>query len=140
MNINDLVYHAVRQQVRRVLTAMSNDQIELGLTAFEDGGSNWSECFFARALPELNLACCLTDFRATQMIANRLNIGSNVPVRIVWTLFDGVGEQDSASMTKAQLRSFIEAVREDRRPDEVRALLASLTPTQMQEFADASAR
>lgn len=98
-DIRDLMYHGVRQQVRRVLTAMGPERIDKGLTAFETGASSWSNCFFARAYPELNL-----HWRPEHQIAEALGMpGNYVPMRITYTLFDGAG----VMMSKQQLQGFI---------------------------------
>lgn len=133
MNIHDAVYHGIRHQIRRVLERMTEDQIDAGLTAFEDGASCWSSCFFARAFPQLHLD---TVRNPTKTIADFLAIGTNVPVRIVWTLFDGVGKDVFGSMTKEQLRAFIYAARDERRPQEVMDLLKSLNESTIQELAN----
>ncbi len=49
MDVQTAFYHGIRQNIRRVLVALGPERIEKGLTAFEDGASNWSDCFFARA-------------------------------------------------------------------------------------------
>jgi hypothetical protein len=128
-DVQDLFYHGVRQQIRRVLSAMTDDEIDRGLDAFTNGASNWSECFFAQAL-EMNkhnwsaeAASIPRSGRANapeRWIADRLNLTSHIPVRIVYNLFDSM---PFGRMTKEQLRDFISDVREERRPAEVLALL-----------------
>lgn len=121
MNVKDAFYHGLRDQVRRVLSVMSDEEIEAGLTAFDTGASNWSSCFFARALPDL---CLTMSFNPTVDIQRRLGLESPVPVRIVWNLFDGCDFM--GQMTKEKLREFVHNIRENRRPEEVLALLRSL--------------
>lgn len=122
-DVRDLFYHGVRHQIRRVLDAMGTDRIDAGLTAFEDGASNWASCFFARAYPELRF---YSTPQAEYAIAEALGMGTNrVPMRIVYRTFDGYG----IDMTKEQLRSFIEAIRDESRPDEVLDLLRSIDYT-----------
>lgn len=98
--IKDIFYHGVRQQVRRVLMAMGPERIEMGLTAFETGESSWSDCFFARAFPELDL----NEGNPERTISDALGMhGNYIPMRIVYVIFDGAG----AMMTKTQLKEFI---------------------------------
>lgn len=121
MDIRDAFYHGVRHQVRRVLEAMGPERIERGLTAFENGASNWSHCFFARAYPELSL----NSGRAEFQVAQALGMGTNrVPMRIVYTLFDGVGSK--TTMTKGDLRKFIEGFLDEKRDPEVQKAIDDL--------------
>lgn len=125
MEVKDIFYHGIHQQVRRVLNKMTDDQIDKGLTAFEDGGSNWSECFFARALEmDKNWAGSGYKLGPERWIAAELGLESVMPVRIVYTLFDGVGR--NISFTPTTLKEFITNVRDERRPEEVLAVLKSL--------------
>lgn len=102
--MKDLIYHGVRQQITRVLKAMGEDRISQGLTAFENGASTWSACFFARAYPEVRLAGLGAN--PELQIANLLGMGDNkVPMRIVYHTFDGVG----ITMTKKAMHEFIRA-------------------------------
>lgn len=124
-DVRDLFYHGMRQQIKRVLDAMGEERIDNGLTAFEDGGSNWSACFFARAFPELNL----NSFNPEAQIARALGMGDNkVPMRIVYHTFDGA----SHYMTKDQLKQFIVDVRDEKRPSEVMQLLRSINVNESQ--------
>jgi hypothetical protein len=105
-DIRDLYYHGIRQQIRRVLNKLGPERTEKGLTAFEDGASNWSECFFARALEgECNLG---RHGDPSWQIANALEMDTVVPIKIVWHLFDGVG--DGKTMSKEELHQFVKAV------------------------------
>lgn len=104
-DVRDVFYHGVRQQVRRVLEAMGKERIEKGLTAFDDGQSNWSHCFFARALKgecDLNRVAY-----PEQAIMHHLGISTPIPIRIVYTLFDGIGKK-GLTMTKADLHEFVQ--------------------------------
>lgn len=118
MNIQDIQYHGVREQVSRVLKLMTNDEIDAGLTAFEDGASSWSACFFARALPALHLDAGQPE----QKLMDHFNFRTVIPIRMVYCTFDGAGAQ----MTAQALRQFIEAVRDDRRPAEVNEILRQI--------------
>jgi hypothetical protein len=120
-NVNDLVYHGIRQQVRRVLDLLGEERTDKGLTAFEDGGKNWSQCFFARALAPERLhseqdVARILDLKSTN---GQLNL---VPVRIIYRTFD----ECSTMITREELRDFIVSVRDESRPDEVMKLLRSL--------------
>lgn len=119
-DVRDIFYHGIRQQIRRVLDAMGDERIDKGLTAFEDGASNWQHCFFARAFKgELDLMAGNPEYQ----LAKALGFGTNrVPVRIVYNIFDGNG----LDMTKDELKQFITAVRDESRPEEVLQLLKSL--------------
>lgn len=123
MDVRDIFYHGIHQQVRRVLNKMTDDQIDKGLTAFEDGASNWSHCFFARAL-EMDKNYIDSKRPAEFWVMDQLGLESIIPVRIVYGLFDGVGKK--ISFTRDKLKEFISNVRDERRPEEVLALLQSL--------------
>lgn len=120
-NVQDLFYHGIRQQVRRVLNILGDERIDKGLTAFEDGGSNWSQCFFARALAPSRLHNEKDVARILNLysVSGELNL---VPVRIVYRTFDGA----STMITRGELRDFIVAVRDESRPSELLDLLRSI--------------
>lgn len=137
MDVRDAFYHGIREQVRRVLGLLGEERTDKGLTAFEDGASNWSHCFFARALAperlhdEYDVARILG--LTTENVDRPLNL---VPVRIVYRTFDGC----STMITKKELEQFIVSVRDESRPDEVMKLLKSIdfkdvetTPVRMAE-------
>lgn len=124
-DVRDLFYHGIRQNIRRVLVALGPERVDKGLTAFEDGDSNWSECFFARALkPEHDL----TRGEPERIICEALGLmttdgrPNRVPVRLVYYTFDGV----STLITRDEMRKFIEDVRDESRPTEVMNLLRQL--------------
>lgn len=131
MNLQDVFYHGIRSQIRRVLSAMTDEEIDRGLTAFVDGQKNWSHCFFARACPALDL-----DQRSTtiglgetilgpeEKLQRHFNIPTPVPIRIVYCTFDGHG----VAMTREQMRDFIKEVRtsDDGVSQEVLDLLKSV--------------
>lgn len=128
-DVQDLFYHGIRQQIRRVLDAMGEERIDKGLTAFEDGDSDWSNCFFARAFKgEVDLALSRDPERAicevlglfTQRPEGR--IPNRLPVRIVYFTFDG----NSTLITADEMKQFIIDVRDESRPDEVMRLLRSI--------------
>lgn len=104
MNIQDIFYHGIRDQVRRVLGAMTDQEIDRGLSAFETGASSWSHCFFARALPQL----ALDHGDAERKLVKHLQCGTVIPVRIVYCTFDGSG----VTMKKDELRDFIKSIRQ----------------------------
>lgn len=122
MNVQDIYYHGVRDQIRRVISKMTEDQLDRGMTAFENGASNWSHCFFARALRgEVNLDN-YRDGGPEQKIMRVLGIDTPVPIRIVYCTFDGLGR----TMTRKQLAQFIEDVRDESRPQEVLDLIKGI--------------
>ena len=118
-DMRDLIHLGNLIQIRRVLTALGPERIERGLTAFEDGGSNWSHCFFGRAFEgEANLT-----LKPEKILMARLGLPTPVPIRIVYQTFDGA---NAGLMTKAQLRELIEAVLDESRPQEVLDLIRSI--------------
>lgn len=125
MKLADVYYHGIRQQIRRVLVALGPERTEKGLTAFADGASNWSDCFFARAFEdEINL----NKGNPERKIMEALNIDSVIPVRIVWNLFDQIDSWHAgrAKLSRDDFRKFIESVLDESRPQEVVDLLRSL--------------
>lgn len=105
MNLQDVFYHGIRDQIRRVLKQMSDEEIDRGLTAFEDGQSSWSQCFFARACPALELDAG----RPEQKLQAHFKLPTAVPIRIVYCTFDGLG----VTMKREDLAKFIREVRLD---------------------------
>lgn len=118
-DVRDLFYHGVRHQMRRVFQALGPDRLDKALTAFEDGESSWSNCFFARAFPELDL---VRTGNPEKLLASKLGFNGITPIRIVWHTFDSLNHY----MTKSQMVDFVNAVRDDMRPAEVIELLRSL--------------
>lgn len=121
MNVNDIFYHGIRSQVRRVLDLLGDERIDKGLTAFEDGASNWSQCFFARALAPARLdneddVCRALGLKTTDGLPNR------VPVRIIYRTFDGC----STMITREELQDLIVSIRDESRPEAVMELLRSI--------------
>lgn len=135
-NVNDLFYHGVRQQVRRVLEAMGPKRVEQGLSSFETGASNWSSCFFARAYPDLNLNSHRVDPEFA--IAAALGMGKNrIPMRIVYHMFDGAGGK---LMTRPQLLSFCRGFLDNKRePDVQKAIDDVLRQTDFSVASDPKA-
>lgn len=122
-NVNDLFYHGIRQQVRRVLELLGEERTDKGLTAFEDGASNWSQCFFARALEPERLHSEIDVARILGLTSPTSKTGFNlVPVRIIYRTFDGM----STVISRKELHDFIVSVRDESRPDEVMQLLRSI--------------
>lgn len=111
-DVKDILYHGIRQQIKRVLVAMGPKRIEDGISAFETGASSWSACFFARAYPEVNL-----NFgKPEERIAELLGMGTNkVPMRIVYHTFDGM----NITMTKKGLLDFCRGFLDDQRDPDV---------------------
>lgn len=122
MEVNNLFYIGIRQQIRRVLNALGPERTDLGLSAFEDGASNWHECFFARALASDKI---FQHDRGEIGVARALGLVSKdgspnlVPVRIVYCTFDG----NSKLITREELNEFIVAVRDGQRPEAVMEVL-----------------
>lgn len=118
-NVKDLMYHGVREQITRVLKAMGEDRISLGLNAFENGASTWSACFFAQAYPEVNLNIGDPEARIADLLGMP---GNKVPMRIVYRTFDGAG----ISMTKKGMMEFIRGFLDEQRPAEVQDAIDSV--------------
>lgn len=122
MDVNHIFYIGIRQQIRRVLNALGPERTDLGLTAFEDGDSNWHECFFARALAHDEKFCAK---RNEVGVAEALGLVTSdgrpnlVPIRIVYYTFDG----NSKLITRDELNEFITAVRDGQRPEAVMEVL-----------------
>lgn len=119
-SIPDLHLAAQAFQVRRVLSAMTDEQIERGLTAFIDGRSgSWASCFFARALGKNLMQVGLEPL---VLVAKTLHIDEDA-VQLVINMFD----ERNTWMTKQDLRRFIEQARDERQDSrEVEKLLASI--------------
>lgn len=111
-DVKDLFYHGVRHQIGRVLKGMGEDRVSQGLTAFENGASNWSACFFARAYPEVNLNIGDPEAKIAELLGMP---GNKVPMRIVYTTFDGIG----FVMSKKGMHDFIRAFLDDNRDEAV---------------------
>ena len=114
--VKDLFYHGVRHQITRVLKAMGEDRISQGLTAFENGSSTWSACFFARAYPEVNLVMGNPEERIAELLGMP---GNKVPMRIVYHTFDGVG----FVMSKKGMHEFISSFLDEQRSPAVNAAI-----------------
>lgn len=130
MNIQDIFYHGIRDQIRRVLTTMGPERVEKGLTAFVDGASSWSSCFFARAYPDLELSA----FDAEHQLMKTLGLRTTIPIRIVYCTFDGAG----IVMTKQQLRDFIQATLTESDTETVNKFLATIDYSAAEIFSYAS--
>ena len=134
MELNNLFYIGIRQQIRRVLNLLGPERTDMGLTAFEDGKSNWHECFFARALAK---DAAFTSDRSEVGVARALGLVTNtgapnlVPVRIVYATFDG----NSKLITRNELNEFIVAVRDGQRPEEVMNVLKSVDYSDVEKTA-----
>lgn len=115
-DVRDLFYHGVRHQITRVLKAMGEDRISQGLTAFENGASTWSACFFARAYPEVNLNMGDPELKIAELLGMP---GNKVPMRIVYRTFDGVGTVMTRKAMHEFIRSFLD---EQRDPSQQKAI------------------
>lgn len=135
MNVQDAFYHGIRQSIRMVLDKMGPERVDKGLTAFEDGSHDWSNCFFARAFKdELSLTRGDPETRICEAIGlyttrSGKQFPNKVPVRIIWHTFDG----HSNLITAAEMKQFITDVRDESRPDQVMQLLRSLDYTGVEE-------
>lgn len=122
-DLTHLYYQGIQQQIRRVLNLLGEERTDKGLTAFEDGASNWSSCFFARAFLPERIHSELDVCRILGLTSENTKSGYNaVPVRIVYYTFDGC----SSMMTKKELEELIVSIRDETRPDEVMQLLRSI--------------
>lgn len=102
MNIQDIFYHGIREQIRRIVTQMTDLEIERGLDAFDTGSSSWSHCFFARALPQLEL----DEGKPEQKLMEHFGLKNRIPLRVIWCTFDGAGKV----VSREQLRQFIKEI------------------------------
>lgn len=123
MDIQTAFYHGIRHNIRRVLTALGPARVDKAMTAFDDGASNWNECFFARAFKgELDLSADLSTDKEFQWekqfpkadapeikIMAALDIPSVVPIRLVWHTFDS----HSKLITREQLQKFVADVQNE---------------------------
>lgn len=117
-DLAEAYYDGLRHQIARVMSALGPERVEKGLTAFENGASNWSHCFFARALaPEVRLHGEEDVARALNFTSPHSKNGLNlVPVRIVYRTFDGCSQW----MTKDELRQLIRDIQCETKPlDEI---------------------
>lgn len=123
MDVRDIFYHGIITQVRRVIDALGPERTDAGLTAFEDGASNWSECFFARALAPRVLHSELDVANALGFHSKSTKHGYNlVPIRIIWHTFDSL----PAVFTREQLLKLIMDIRDESRPKELMDFLKSI--------------
>lgn len=118
-DVKNLFYHGVRDQITRVLKAMGEDRISQGLTAFENGASTWTACFFARAYPEVNLVIGDPESKIAELLGMP---GNKVPMRIVYRTFDGAG----ISMTQKGMLDFIRGFLDEQRPAAVNEAIDSV--------------
>lgn len=129
-DVSTMIYHGIRQNVRRVLVALGPERIEKGLTAFDDGASTWNDCFFARAfageaklghhngrmMDPTNHICLLLDDPKLTM---------RVPVKLTWHAFD---QAAGPHWTRGEMRKFVEDVLDESRPAELIQLLRGIDP------------
>jgi len=127
VNVNDAFFHGIAQQIRNVLAAMTEDEIDAGIDAFETGSSDWNNCFFARALAGRKE---FQEHRGELGVAMALNLRSPytahgynlVPVRTVYHAFDSV----STFLTRKEVLRLITDIRDQSRPIEVLNVLKQI--------------
>lgn len=143
-DVSTMFYHGIRQNLRRVLVALGPDRVEKGLTAFEDGKSNWSECFFARAfkgearLGRLNDREFIDPSKHICILLGDPGLKMLVPVKMLWHTFDSARSFHAGrQLTRKDLQKFISDVLDESRPSEVMDLLRSLNyeNVESKEFA-----
>lgn len=128
MDVRDAFYHGIIHQLRRVLGAMTEDEIDAGIDAFETGSSDWNNCFFARALanrPEFRAHRNEVGVAKALGLAQANGMPNLVPVRMVYFTFDS----HSTFLTRKALKQFITDIRDERRPAEVMQILKSINYT-----------
>lgn len=109
-DLSEMYYDGLRQQIARVMHLLGDERIEKGLTAFENGASTWSHCFFARALAPERLNGEEDVARILGLKNPNTRHGLNlVPVRIVYRTFDGASQW----MTKDDLRQMIRTLQDE---------------------------
>lgn len=102
MDLSEVFYHGIREQVKRVVGLLGEERTEAGLTAFVDGASSWSHCFFARALAPERLS---NELDVARILGLQREDGTYnlVPVRLVYRTFDSA----STMITRDQLRTML---------------------------------
>lgn len=140
MDYETAVYHGVRQNLRRVLNALGPERLELGLTAFEDGASSWTECFFARAfanearLGRTSVGHSIDPTLHICILLNDPGYKLKVPVKMLWHTFDSSHSFFGGDKLKrTDLRKFIEDVLDESRPSEVMDLLRGINYDKVEE-------
>ncbi len=127
MDLNAALYHGIIHQIRRVVTALGPERTDKGIDAFETGQSNWSHCFFARALAD-DVKLNEHGHRAEVVVAQHLGLVTTdgrpnlVPVRLVYQTFDS----HSSFLTRDALKKFIVDIRDESREPEVLALIKGI--------------
>lgn len=126
VDINVAFYHGITHQIRRVLGAMTEEEIDAGIDAFETGSSDWSNCFFARALanrPEFQAYRNELGVAMALGLQNDSRLGYNlVPVRLIYHTFDSC----STFLTRDELKRLITDIRDESRPADVMNLLKQI--------------
>jgi hypothetical protein len=133
MDVNVAFYHGITHQIRRVLGAMTEEEIDKGIDAFETGSSDWSNCFFARALEGRKE---FTEHRGELGVAMALGLSNNsrlgynlVHIRLIYHTFDSC----STFLTRDELKRLITDIRDESRPSEVMNLLKQIDYTGVEE-------
>lgn len=129
-DVQDLFYHGIRENIRRVVLALGEDRTDKGLTAFEDGSHDWGNCFFARAFKgELQLSyakdpekliCEAIGLMTTK--ADGTQYPNKIPVRLVWHTFDN----GSVLITADEMKKLITDIRDESRPEGMMQFLRSI--------------
>lgn len=127
MNVNDAFYHGIIHQIRRVVDALGPERTDKGIDAFETGESNWSHCFFARALADdMKLDRCINPELEVAKFLNLTSTGPSgynlVPVRLVYQTFDS----HSTFLTRDALKKFISDIRDESRDADVMNLIKGI--------------
>ncbi len=120
MNIQDAFAQARYQLLKQVITALGPERMAKAMTAFVDGRSSWSECFFARAFEG---EICLNK-NPEQQIQDALGLPTKVAIRFTWTAFDscqgtGIKRKDLEALCKR-------IVEEDKMSDDIADFVRSV--------------
>lgn len=132
MDIQTAFYHARYQHLRNVLTALGPIRVAKAMTAFEDGRSNWSQCFFARAFEgELDLnnrVVVPVEILERKILApewqimNALKFKTVIPIRFVWQAFD----RHNRGTTREKLQNMCKEIVANQHNDAVEEFLKSI--------------
>lgn len=117
MDISEVFYHGIREQVKRVVGLLGEERTEAGMSAFVDGASSWSHCFFARALMPERLG---NEYDVARLLGLQRDNGTLnlVPVRLVYQTFDGLSSMISKDDLRTMLRELLEESYDDLRVPE----------------------
>lgn len=108
MDLKTILYHGRIQLLRVVVDGLGQNRVAKGLTAFDDGDSNWGECFFARAFKgELDFTdrtIFFNDHQIETAIMAATGIKTKVPIRFTWQAFDNA---KTTGINRQQLQKFL---------------------------------